>query len=130
MLFNGVASGGAARGDSELAVNGGEVPVDGARADDELFGNLSVGEALCDQPQHFHLASGQSCWRGGMTCGSGRKGTRHCLCRWQSLRGLRREDLMRGERLCGGHGAPPGPGLFEGWLAQLAAHHGHTPQPF
>jgi len=90
------------------------VPVDGARADDELFGNLSVGEALCDQAQHFHLTSGQSCWRDGMTCGSGRREIQHCLGRRQARRGLWREGLRRGERLCEGHGAPPGQGLFEG----------------
>ena len=46
VLLNGVAGGSRSRGDAELAVNGGQVEVDGASADDEVFGNLGVGEAL------------------------------------------------------------------------------------
>ncbi len=44
-MLNSKASGGTSRGDSELAVDRGQVPVDGAGTDNELFGDLSVGES-------------------------------------------------------------------------------------
>ena len=43
VMLDSVASNGAARGNLELAVDRGQVPVDGARTDDELFGYLCVG---------------------------------------------------------------------------------------
>ena len=60
VLLNGVAGGGTARGDLDLAVYRSEVRVDGARTDDELLGHLGVGQPLCYQPQHLHLSSCQS----------------------------------------------------------------------
>src|SRR5215472_10355928 len=55
----GIAGGGRARGDSELVVDRAEVGVDGARADHQLRGDLGIGETLCQQAQHLHLASTQ-----------------------------------------------------------------------
>ena len=49
MMLDGVAGGGTAGGDAELAINGGQMPVDGARTDDELFGYLGVGHPLSHQ---------------------------------------------------------------------------------
>ncbi len=99
MLLNGVAGGGGSRGDAELAVNGGQVPVDGAWTDDELLGYLGIGEPLGHQAQYLDLAGRQSCWIGRMTCRSGCGGPRRFLDFLGCLRGLWREGLMRGERL-------------------------------
>src|SRR5258708_17506560 len=115
VMLDGEASGGTARGDAELAVDRGQVPVDGARADGEPLGDLSIGESLCHETQHLHLAGGQSCWSGPWRCQG----------RLQRLRGLWRESLARGERLCGCHGAALCQRLFEGWLAQHAANYGY-----
>ena len=60
MLFNRVASGRTARRNLELAVDGGEVPVDGAGTDNQLSGQLGIGQPLGHQAQHFHLACGQA----------------------------------------------------------------------
>ena len=54
------ASGGGARIDPQLVVDRGQVRVDGARADDELFGHLGVGQALGDETEYFNLADGQT----------------------------------------------------------------------
>ena len=43
VVLDRIAGGSAARGDPDLAVDHGKVPVDGATADDELFGYLSIG---------------------------------------------------------------------------------------
>ena len=59
LMLDGVAGGGAARGHLDFAINGGEVGVDRARTDDELLGDLRIGEALCEQAQHLDLACGQ-----------------------------------------------------------------------
>src|SRR6266566_9206291 len=122
VVLESVAGGGASRGHLKFAIDRGQVPVNGTRADDELLGNLSVGESLCDETQYFHLTGGQSCRVGGMKCGSGRSGHQCCM---GLLRDLWRECLMRGERLCGGHGAPSCPGLFKDLLAQLPANYDH-----
>src|SRR5215472_2736850 len=70
------AGGSHARVDPQLIVNGGEMGGDRAQANDELLRHLGIGESLGHQPQDFSLTGGQSCWRGGMTCGSSRGGTR------------------------------------------------------
>lgn len=49
-MLNGVAGGGS-RGDAELVVNGGQMPVDGAGTDDELFGDVGI-----DVPEQTLLA--------------------------------------------------------------------------
>ena len=43
LVLHGEARGSSAGGDARLAVNRGQVRVDGAGTDDELFGNLSGG---------------------------------------------------------------------------------------
>jgi len=45
-VFHRVAGSGSARRDLELAVDGGEVIVDGALADDELLSDVHIGESL------------------------------------------------------------------------------------
>ena len=59
-MLNGIASRGGSRGDAELAVDRGQVPVDSARTDDEVFGDLGVGETLGHETEHFDLAGGQA----------------------------------------------------------------------
>ncbi len=49
VMLYGVARRRGSRGDPELAVNRGQVPVDRAGADDELLGYLGIGEPLCYQ---------------------------------------------------------------------------------
>ena len=60
MMFNSVASGRTARRNLELAVDGREVPVDGAQTDDQLFSYLRITQPLCHQTQYFDLACGQA----------------------------------------------------------------------
>ena len=57
-MFQGVASGGTAGGDSDLAIDRGQVCIDGARADDKAFGDLGVAEPAGNQAQHLDLPSG------------------------------------------------------------------------
>ena len=45
MVFHGVAGGGYSRGDPDLAINRGQVRVDGARTDDEALGHLLIGQS-------------------------------------------------------------------------------------
>jgi len=49
VLLDGEAGGGTKRGDLELAVDRGQVVVDGAEADDQLFGDLDVGQSSHQQ---------------------------------------------------------------------------------
>jgi hypothetical protein len=44
----------------ELAINRGQVLVDGAWADDKLFGDLGIGQPLSDETEHFDLTGGQA----------------------------------------------------------------------
>jgi hypothetical protein len=60
LVLDGIAGGGAAGGDLDFAVDGGEVVVDGARADDELVGDLRIGQSLCQKAQHINLAGSQA----------------------------------------------------------------------
>jgi len=77
VLLNRIAGGGTARGDAELAVDGGQVEVDGARADDELLSHLGVGEPLGHEPKHFDLTGGQvGRIRGRFLCRLCRRGGR------------------------------------------------------
>ncbi len=66
MLLDGIARRRGARGDVQLAVDGAQVGIDGARAQDELSGHLGIGQSSCHQPQHLNLAGGQT---GGIGCG-------------------------------------------------------------
>ena len=61
-MVDGVAGGGAAGGDAELAVNQGQVPVDGAWADNQLFGDLGICQPLGHQAQHFDFTCGETIW--------------------------------------------------------------------
>jgi hypothetical protein len=65
VVLNGIARGSTARGDADLAIDRGQVGVDRARTDHELFGHLGVGQSLGHQAQHLHFSGGQSCWIGG-----------------------------------------------------------------
>ena len=49
LVLDGVASSSTARRDSDLAIDGLEVRVDGAGTDDELVGDLGVGHSLSQQ---------------------------------------------------------------------------------
>ena len=64
-MLESVASRRGSRGDVELAVDRSQVPVDGARADDEVVSHLGIGEALGHQAQHFDLTGGQASWISG-----------------------------------------------------------------
>ncbi len=48
-MLDSVASGSAARGNLYLAIDRGQVGIDGAGADDQVFGDLGIGQALCQQ---------------------------------------------------------------------------------
>ena len=65
MMLDSIACSGTARGHLELAVDRGQVPVDGARTDDELFSHLDIGQPLCYQAQHIDLTGGQASRIGG-----------------------------------------------------------------
>lgn len=58
-MFKGVARGRTARGDVELAVDGTEVGMDGARAEKQFVGYLLIGQASSHQAQHLDFACGQ-----------------------------------------------------------------------
>ena len=59
MPLHSIAGGGTAGGDPDLAKNRGQVGVDGAAADDEVFCDLGIGEPLRQQTQDFDFAGGQ-----------------------------------------------------------------------
>ena len=59
VVVNGIASGGTARGHTDLAKDRREMGVDGARADDQLFRHLLVGHSLSHQAQHLDLSGCQ-----------------------------------------------------------------------
>ena len=63
MLYR-IARGGYSGGDPDLAINRGQVCVNGAGADDQMLGYLLIGQSLCHHAQHFHLAGRQSAWIG------------------------------------------------------------------
>ena len=56
MVFHGVARGGYSRGDPDLAIHRGQVGVDGTGTDDQTLGHLLIGQSLCHESQHLHLA--------------------------------------------------------------------------
>ena len=60
MVLNGVASSGTAGGDPDLAINRGQVGVDGAGTDDQMFSHLLICESLRYQAQDLQLARRQS----------------------------------------------------------------------
>ncbi len=60
MALDGIARGGTAGGDADLAINRGQVRVDGAGTDDQTFGHLLIGQSLCHDSQHLYLPGRQS----------------------------------------------------------------------
>ena len=58
-MLHGVASGGTAGGDPDLAVNRGQVGFDGAGTDDQVFGHLLICKSLRYQAQDLQLARRQ-----------------------------------------------------------------------
>ena len=55
LVFNRVACCGTAGGDIDLVVDGAKMPLHGAWAEDELVGDLCIGQALGNAPQYFDL---------------------------------------------------------------------------
>jgi hypothetical protein len=49
LMLDGVASRRSSRGDAELAIDRSQVPVDRARADDELLGDLCIGQTSSNE---------------------------------------------------------------------------------
>ena len=69
VMLDGVAGGSDSGRDLDFAIDGSQVVVDGARADDESFGDLRVGEPLGQEVQDFDFTGGQAtgisgCWPG------------------------------------------------------------------
>ena len=65
LVFHGKASGGSAGFDAQLAVDGGQMRVDGAAADDKPISYLDIGQSLRYQAQYLHLSRSQTCRIGG-----------------------------------------------------------------
>src|SRR5260221_14447567 len=65
MLLYGIAGSGAARGNLDLTVNGGEMPTDGTGAEHQLFCYLGIGKSLCHQAQYLDLSCRQAAGIGG-----------------------------------------------------------------
>src|SRR6266849_4194397 len=116
MVLHGVARGGTAGGHPELAINRGQVGVDGAGTDDQALSHLLIGQSLCHYLQHLDLPGRQSggrgagfgrAWNGGWSCWSRGRHPHCCQCC---------------QCLLEGHGASRGPGGVKGLLPQLRAH--------
>jgi hypothetical protein len=59
VVFERKVGGRVARGKVQLTINRTQVSIDRARADDQGFSNLGVGQSLCHQAQHLYLPPGQ-----------------------------------------------------------------------
>ena len=55
VLVERIACGSTTRGNLDFPIDRLQVGVDRARTDDELLGNLGVGQALCQQAQHLYF---------------------------------------------------------------------------
>src|SRR5216117_3796460 len=64
MVFEGKESRGMARGNVQFAIDGAQVGIDRARANNQDFSSLGIGEASCHQLQHLDLALGEAIWIG------------------------------------------------------------------
>src|SRR5215213_7108533 len=56
---------------SQLVVDGGDVRLDGAGANEELFGDLGAGHSLSNQAEYFDLSGREPArvlWRRGRGC--------------------------------------------------------------
>jgi len=73
VVFDGIAGGSGSGGDPDLAVNRSQVGIDGAGTDDQAFGYLLIGQALCHDAQHLDLPGRQSVRIGWRRCW-GRRG--------------------------------------------------------
>src|SRR2546430_10919440 len=97
LVLKSIARGRTTRGDTQLAVDGAQVRVNGMQTEHQLLGDLRVRQSLCQQAQDFDFTSGQpigigGCWLGG----------------WSWLGEYR---LVLGSKsLFWGHGAALGPG--------------------
>ncbi len=58
VVLDGVAGSSGSRGDLDFAIDRGQVVVDSARADHEAFGDLGIGQSLCQQAQDFDFTGG------------------------------------------------------------------------
>jgi hypothetical protein len=65
VVLHSVVRSSAARGNRDLAIDCGQVGVDSAGTDDELFSYLCIGESLGHQAQHLDPPGRQSIERGG-----------------------------------------------------------------
>ncbi len=65
VLFERIACGCTARGDLDFPIDRLQVGVDCSRTDDELCGDLGVGQSLSQQAQHLHFARCQPVRIGG-----------------------------------------------------------------
>jgi hypothetical protein len=87
--------------------------IDGDQADDELLGNLSAGQALCEQPQYLHLTRGEP----GM-----KQRKRRARCRGWGGESRLWERFQVEEDVFWCHHSPFGPGGGKGLLPQVRAH--------
>ena len=60
VVFDGITGRSTTRGDANLVKDRGEVAIDRARTDDQLFSHLLIGESLGHHAQHLHLPRRQS----------------------------------------------------------------------
>ena len=65
LVLKGITRGSAARGDTELAVDGTQVRVNGVQTQHQLFSDLRVSQSRCEQAEHLELAYRQTTRRGG-----------------------------------------------------------------
>src|SRR5215467_8646885 len=88
--------------------------IDRDHANDEVFGDLRTGQALCEQAQHFHFAGGQTirsgcCWL-RWWCWYCQEWLKKCVV------------FLGGEGLFWRHAAALFPGASHDQLSQLRAH--------
>src|SRR5947209_2281434 len=60
LVLHSKAGSGSARVDAQLVIDRGQMRVDRAGTDHQLFSDLSIGEPLGHQAQHLHLSGRQS----------------------------------------------------------------------
>jgi hypothetical protein len=60
VVIHRIARGGHSSGNLDFAIDRGQVVVDGAGTDDQLFGDLRIGQSSGQQAQHLDLAGGQT----------------------------------------------------------------------
>ena len=53
LVLKSIARGSAARGDTQLAVDGTQVRVNGVQTQHQLFGDLRVSQSRCEQAEHL-----------------------------------------------------------------------------